>query len=95
MKIPLLAVVVCSILPLVGARAEIEVSSLADLARVAAQSGQQIRLRPGVYRMADYLTEPVLAGIRAGVDHAQKRPPVPMFVFLGNDNRIDCTDVVL
>ena len=53
MKIPLLAVVVCSILPLVGARAEIEVSSLADLARVAAQSGQQIRLRPGVYRMAD------------------------------------------
>jgi hypothetical protein len=75
--------------------AEIEVGSLAELARVAAQSGQQIRLKPGVYRMADYLTEPVLAEIRAGFDSKQGRPPVPMFVFRGNDNRIDCREAVI
>ena len=75
--------------------AVIEVASLTDLARVAAQNGQQIRLKPGVYRMTDYLTEPVLAKIRAGVDHTQKRPPVPMFVFRGNDNRFDCRDAVI
>ena len=74
---------------------EIEVSSLGELARVAAQNGQQIRLKPGVYRMSDYLTEPVLAEIRAGVDRTQKRPPVPMFVFRGNDNRIDAVGAVI
>lgn len=75
--------------------AEIEVKSLVELARAAAQSGQQIRLKPGVYRMADYLTEPVLAEIRAGFDPKQGRPPVPMFVFRGNDNHLDCRDAVI
>lgn len=75
--------------------ADVEVSSLADFARVTAQSGRHIRLKPGVYRMADYLTEPVLADIRAGVDRTQRRPPVPMFVFHGDDNRIDCRGAVI
>ncbi len=75
--------------------AETEVVSLADLARVTAENGQQIRLKPGIYRMADYLTEPVLAEIRAAVDRTQPRPPVPMFVFRGNENRIDCRDAVI
>jgi len=84
------------LLATLGARAaEIEVASLADFARACAQSGQQIRLKPGVYRMADYLTEPVLEKIRAGVDHSQSRPPVPMLVFRGSDNRIDCRDAVI
>ena len=73
----------------------VAVSSLADLARVAAQSGQTVKLAPGVYRMADYLTEDVLKEIRAGVDRTQPRPPVPMFVFRGNDNRFDLRDVTL
>jgi hypothetical protein len=75
--------------------ADIEVGSLADLARVAAQDGQRIRLRPGVYRMTDYLTEPVLAQVRAGFDKKQGRPPVPMFVFRGSNNRIDCAGAVI
>jgi hypothetical protein len=45
--------------------------------------------------MADYLTEPVLAEIRAGFDRKQGRPPVPMFVFRGKDNRIDCAGAVI
>ncbi len=75
--------------------AETEVASLADLAREAARDGQQIRLKAGVYRMADYLTEPVLEEIRAGVDRKQQRPPVPMFVFRGNDNHIACEGAVI
>jgi hypothetical protein len=75
--------------------AAIEVTSLAELARVAAQNGQEVRLRPGVYRMADYLTPAVLAEIRAGVDHKQARPPVPMFVFRGDHNRFDCRDAII
>lgn len=73
-----LACLACVTLPAVSLATEIEVSSLADLARVASESDQQIRLKPGVYQMADYLTAPVLADIRAGLDRTQKRPPVPM-----------------
>jgi hypothetical protein len=94
MKIPLIALLTCSLLAS-GRAADVEVSSLADLASAAARNGQHIRLRPGVYRMADYLTPAVLDEIRAGVDHKQSRPPVPMFVFRGNDNRIDCRDAVI
>ena len=75
--------------------AEVEVASLADLAAAAAKDGQQIRLKPGVYRMADYLTEPVLKEIRTSVAGKTGRPPVPMFLFRGNDNRIDCTDALI
>jgi hypothetical protein len=74
---------------------ELEIDNLADLARAAAQDNQQIRLKPGVYRMADYLTPAVLEEIRAGVDRKQSRPPVPMFVFRGNHNRFDCRDAVI
>jgi hypothetical protein len=96
MKAPFILLLVCSLLsggPV--AAVEIEVASLADLARVAAQGGQQIRLKPGVYRMVDYLTEPVLAEIRAGFDKQQGRPPVPMLVLRGNDNRIDCAGATI
>lgn len=75
--------------------APVAVGSLAELARVTAQSGQEIRLKPGVFRMADYLTEPVLAEIHAGFDRKQGRPPVPMFVFRGSNNRIDCTGAII
>lgn len=90
----LLSIVLC-IATLAARAAEIEVSSLAELARVAAQGGRQIRLQPGVYRMADYLTEPVLAEIHAGFDKKQGRPPVPMLVLRGNDNRINCAGAVI
>ena len=75
----------------------VEVASLNDLASAASLSHQEIRLRPGVYRMADYLTGTVLEAIRkdrTGKPEAE-RPPVPMFVFKGNGNRIDCRDAVI
>lgn len=73
----------------------VEVSSLAGLADAAAKSGSEIRVKPGVYRMADYLTDSVLAEIRMAVAGQPGRPPVPMFVFRGDGNRIDCTDAVI
>lgn len=75
--------------------AEVTVSSLADLAKAAAADKQEIRMEPGVYRMADYLTPGVLKEIEAGVDRSQSRPPVPMFVFRGSDNHIDLSGVTL
>jgi hypothetical protein len=71
----------------------VTVSSLADLARVAAADNQSIRMEPGVYQMTDYLTPPVLADIAAKVDRKQSRPPVPMFTFIGNGNHFDFTGV--
>ena len=78
-----------------AAVAETTVSSLAELAKAATGDNGEIRMKPGVYRMADYLTKEVLEQIKAGVDHSQARPPVPMLVIRGNDNRIDLTDVTI
>lgn len=92
---------VCWILTLVAWRAAaadvpvaVTVASLAELARVAAHDGQSVKMTPGVYRLADYLTADVLKEIHAGVDRSQSRPPVPMFVFRGSGNRFDLRDVV-
>jgi hypothetical protein len=86
----LLVVALCS-----AEEKAVQVSSLAELARVGAGDNQNIRMEPGVYRMADYLTPEVLAEIKAGVDHKQSRPPVPMFVFRGNGNHFDLRGVVI
>ncbi len=72
----------------------VTVSNLAQLAEVAARDGQDVKLVPGVYRLADYLTEDVLKQIREGVDRTQRRPPVPMFVFRGNGNRFDLREAI-
>ncbi|MBE2203406.1 MAG: hypothetical protein IAE94_03560 [Chthoniobacterales bacterium] len=94
MRLPLLLGLLLAVRPLFAA--DIEVGSLAELADAAAQSGRQIRLKPGLYQMADYLTEPVLQKIRT--DRAaikEGRPPVPMFVFTGSNNTIDCTGATI
>jgi len=75
--------------------APIVVHSLSGLAALAAKSDQSIKMEPGVYRMADYLTEEVLRQIHAGVDRSERRPTVPMFVFSGSNNRFDFRGVVL
>lgn len=86
---------VALLFPVAARSAPVEVNNLAELARVSALDGQEVRLKPGVYRMTEYLTPAVLEEIRAGVDRTQKRPPVPMFVFRGNNNRIDCAGAII
>lgn len=73
----------------------IEVSNLAALAETAALNGQDIRVKPGVYKMSDYLTAPVMDGIRAEVAGKTGRPPVAMLVLRGSNNRIDATGAVI
>jgi hypothetical protein len=75
--------------------ASAEVASLKELAEVAAKDNGTVTMKPGVYRMADYLTDDVLQKIREGVDRKQARPPVPMFVFRGNGNRFDLRGVTI
>lgn len=89
MKTKLLLVASLLSLNLLAQADLVTVSNLAQLAEVAARDGQNVKLVPGVYRLADYLTEDVLKQIRDGVDRTQRRPPVPMFVFRGNSNRFD------
>ena len=73
----------------------VEVASLKELADVAANDGGTVTMKPGVYRMADYLTDDVLQEIRAGLDRKHSRPPLPMFVFRGNRNRFDLRGVTV
>ncbi|MEO5712371.1 MAG: right-handed parallel beta-helix repeat-containing protein [Luteolibacter sp.] len=73
----------------------VTVSSLAELVTAAAGDGRQVTMAPGVYRMADYLTAEVLEKIGKGVDRSLPRPPVPMLVFEGKNNRFDLRDVII
>ena len=73
----------------------VKVDSLAALAEAAAGNERQIEMVPGVYRMADYLTDEVLKGVRDEVGPIKGRPPVPMFVFRGDKNRIDLRGVTI
>ena len=74
----------------------VEIASVRELAEYAAKSGNTVRMKPGVYRMSDYLTDDVIAAIRKEVPEESKtRPPVWMIRFSGNDNRFELRDVVL
>lgn len=91
--IALASLVFAAGLSVLRAAEPVTVSSLADLARAGAGDNRSIRMTPGVYPLADYLTPAVLADIAAKVDRKQSRPPVPMFTFTGNGNRFDLSGV--
>lgn len=91
--IALASLVFAAALSVLRAAEPVTVSSLADLARAGAGDNRSIRMTPGVYPLADYLTPAVLADIAAKVDRKQSRPPVPMFTFTGNGNRFDLSGV--
>jgi hypothetical protein len=89
---PLLALVWVGVSSL--ALGVVEVSDLAGFAAAAAKDGQTIRLQPGTYRMADYLTDAVLEEIRAGFKPGG-RPPVAMMRLTGSNNRFELDGVIL
>ena len=76
--------------------APVEVSSLEELEKVAAANDQVVHMKPGVYRVADFLTPEHIEQIAKSIDRSDstKRPPVPMIHLKGNGNRLDFTDVV-
>jgi hypothetical protein len=71
----------------------VQVSSLEELAQCAAQSNQSVKMAPGVYRMAEYLTETVISEIPH--EATGGRPPVWMLRFSGDNNRFDLRGVTL
>lgn len=73
----------------------IEISNLKQLAHHATLSGQNLKMTPGVYSMAEYLDEAVLAEIRRSVPSVPGRPPVWMMQFSGSDNSFDLRGVTL
>jgi hypothetical protein len=74
----------------------IEISSVRELAEYARKSGNSVRMRPGLYRMSDYLSDDVITAVRREVPAEFKtRPPVWMLRFSGSDNRFDMRDVIL
>jgi hypothetical protein len=73
----------------------IEIASVRELAQYAVKSGNTVRMKPGVYRMSDYLTDDVIAQVRRQVPPGPGRPPVWMIRFSGSNNRFDLKGVVL
>ncbi len=100
MKLPPIAFLSLFLMMLPGSSAAeadvIEISSLQELASYAVQSGNKVRLKPGVYPIGDYLNADVIAAIRQEVPKEQKpRPPVWMLRFSGNDNHFDLRGVII
>ncbi len=76
--------------------AEYRISSLQELMQLAEKSGNEITLAPGTYSVKDYLTPERLDAVGKEVDRTkEKRPPVPVLTFSGNDNTFHLNGVVL
>jgi hypothetical protein len=71
----------------------IEISSVKELAEYAAKSGNTVRMKPGVYKMADYFTDEVADVAKKEQPQGPGRQPAWMIRFAGNDNKFDLTDV--
>lgn len=73
----------------------VEVSSLLELAKVAAENGKEIKLKPGVYKMSDYFTDEKAAEFKRNFKTDPSRQPVWMFEFGGSNNKFDLSGVVI
>ncbi len=76
------------------------ITTLAELADCAAKSGQTIKMKPGVYQMADLLTEEGIDARRQlSSRRAEKiksgRLEAAMLLFSGNNNTFDLTGVTI
>jgi hypothetical protein len=75
-----------------------QIESLEALVQVAAKDGQQIRLKPGVYSLTDYLNKERIAKLLSELPpqtEQQKRPPRWFLRFNGNNNSFDFTGVTI
>jgi hypothetical protein len=76
------------------------ITTMAELADYAAQNGNNIKMKPGVYQMSDLLTED---GIEQRLEYAKaraekitsKRLEAAMLLFSGHHNQFDLTGVTI
>lgn len=80
--------------PVLGTSMQVE--TVADLMVYAIQDGNEITMRPGTYRVKEYLTPEMLAAVGRDVDQSKGgRPPVPVLNFSGSNNTFNLEGVVL
>lgn len=65
-----------------------DISSLAELAQAAALSGQNVKMKPGMYRMIDFIP-------LSSIKDRQKRQAWQFLIFSGNDNTFDLSGVTI
>ncbi len=66
----------------------VSISSLAELAQAATQSGQQVKLKPGKYRLADFI--PI-----ESIPKRHKEEQWQFITFSGSDNTFDLSGVTI
>lgn len=90
-----IALAICGAATVRAENNAVHVDSLARLYAVAAENGQTVRVEPGVYALADYLTEERLEQLRSELPKGEGRPPRWLLRFSGSDNSFDFTGVTL
>ncbi|MCW0482394.1 hypothetical protein [Gaoshiqia sediminis] len=76
----------------------VAIDSIEALVQVAAEDGQQVRMKSGVYALSDYLNEERIAKLLAELPpqtETQRRPPRWFLRFSGNNNTFDFTGVTI
>ncbi|MDF7825483.1 hypothetical protein P4B35_15760 [Pontiellaceae bacterium B12227] len=74
----------------------VKVASIAELMAFAVQSGNEVTMPPGTYRVKDYLTPGMLAAVGKDIDLSQGgRPPLPVLDFRGSNNTFHLEGVTL
>ena len=73
----------------------VEVSSIAELAKYAAENGKSIKMKPGVYKMSDYFTDEKASEFKRNFKPEPSRQPVWMLEFGGNNNKFDLQNVII
>lgn len=68
--------------------AEIQVSNLTELAAAATQSGNRVTMKPGLYRLTDYIAP-------ASIPERRRQKQWPLFVFSGSENTFLLKDVTI
>jgi hypothetical protein len=66
----------------------VAVSSLAELAQAAARSGQVVTMRPGLYRLTDFVP-------LSSIPERRQRKQWPLFVFSGSNNVFQLGGVII
>lgn len=80
-------------------REQVTITSLEELAEYAGQSGNRVRMEPGVYRMTDYIPLEEISEIRQEIEQletiSEKREAAQFITFTGNDNVFDLGGVTI
>lgn len=83
-----LMMMVCAFIPCTVEAAAVQIASLKELAEYAARSGNAVTMKPGSYKLTDFLPIEAMAGRRA-------RKEFQFMTFSGSDNVFDLEGVTI